>query len=310
MPRLNVFVSEELHDLIDKWRGRFNLSEICARALEAELRAVDIGKATDTLLSREGPRSEFSKQLRSRLGLRDVLIAETELVGERLREQLGKLAAAYVDQFISEGATLALAGGKQIWAVVNQLQPRNVLVALAGVGFANDSEVFEAHPNTSVTIAWLRYRSGSKAYRVGAAEFSQLLFPMENTKQKVRIVVASCAPFDTNSPFSELLGTAAVRSLVEAGAVGDFCYNFFDAAGESLLPPIVPGLARSLIDTEHLRSLVNDDSAHVLLVAGGREKHDTIAHTIRARLCNVLVTNRETGEFLMCLDPDKGVALA
>lgn len=41
MPRLTVSVPRDLHDRLEKWRDRLNISKVCQEALERELRRLE-----------------------------------------------------------------------------------------------------------------------------------------------------------------------------------------------------------------------------------------------------------------------------
>jgi len=71
MPRLTVSVPQELHDRLEKWRDRMNISRVCQEALEREVRRLeelpDDAKALTGLVERlsrekaDGERQWFSQ---------------------------------------------------------------------------------------------------------------------------------------------------------------------------------------------------------------------------------------------------------
>ena len=88
-----------------------------------------------------------------------------------------------------------------------------------------------------------------------------------------------------------------MTALIARGALGDFAYLFFDAAGK-----IVPGpesAPQSIIPAPRLRALAQRDDARLMLVAGGEEKLAAMRQTLRLGLANMVITDTETAERLL-----------
>jgi deoxyribonucleoside regulator len=304
MARLNISVPDELYRMTTKWRGRKNLSQICARALEEELAAAEMSRSGEGLLAPLAPPSPAERRLAGRFGLAEAHVVAAPGPVEDLRETLGRRAAAFVDRWICDEAMLAIGGGRQMWRVVRNLQPRAVRVALSALGFRdNDPRVLHVHPNTLATLLWLLYSPRATAQLVAAAAFDdawQRQLPRRDRPSY--FVLASCAPFAAESPFAQLIGDRHTGDLVARGAAGDFAYVFFDGAGALLDPPAaraVAGPDSALFSAQRLRELAARDDARVVAVAGGAGKLPWLRAAIENRLCNVVITDEPTARSLL-----------
>jgi hypothetical protein len=199
---------------------------------------------------------------------------------------------------------LALGGGRQMWRLARNLQPRAVRVALSAMGFReNDPQVLHVHPNTLVTLLWLLYSPRATAQLVAAAPFELSWQPeLPRRDRPSYFVFASCAPFTAASPFAQLMGERLSGDLLARGAAGDFAYVFFDAAGRLIDPPerrAVSGPDCSLFSAQALRGLAARTDARVVAVAGGAGKLPVLRAAIQNQLCNVVVTDEPSALALL-----------
>ncbi len=300
MARLNVYLPDELYELADRWRGTLNLSEICARALREEISAADSSRVTVNLSSIVRKRSTIEDRLLNTFDLQETLVVDASTKGS-LRDELGATTASYLDQWLCDGARLAIAGGRQTWSVIRNLSPRNVRLDIAALGYGqHDAVALHTHPNTLLTLAWLLYAPRSNAHLVGSAKFKQLW------QLKARIapvpkyfVIASCSAFSASSPFAEVLGEEVTSKLVNSGVVGDFAYSFFRRDGQVVDLPNIDRAAQSLLSAETLRSLSERSDARVILIAGGPEKVTVSRWALENKLCNTLVVDAGLAEDLL-----------
>jgi DNA-binding transcriptional regulator LsrR (DeoR family) len=299
MPRLNIYLPAEVYELADRWRESANLSEICARAIRDELEAAQSHRTAPSLGALLRAPTPLEARLTRRFQLAEALVVEAPADDGERREALGRAAAQYLDRNLVDGAALAIAGGRQSWCVARNLSPRRLRVAITALGFNQaDPQLLHVHANTLTTLLWLLYSPRSVAHLIGAgAAPAPWPEPLPRRDDVRYFLIASCAPFERQAPFARLLRDDAVDALVAAGAVGDFAYLFFDAAGK-----IVPGPAtapQSVIPAATLRALAKREDARVMLVAGGDAKLAAIRHTLRLGLANMVVTDTETAERLL-----------
>lgn len=300
MGRVNISIPDDLAPLVSKWRRKINLSEICTQALRHELTAVESHRSAVGLLTKiQRSTSKLEQQLADRYALVEAVVAKGDARDDRdLRDSLGHQTAEYLNQRLSTGAVLALAGGRQSWCVVQHLGPRQLEITVVALGHRqNDPHVLHAHANTLATMLWLLFSPRASARLVGGnpEEILNPSLPVESYPKY--FVVGSCAPFGVGSPLARLLGDASSSLLLSRGASSDFLYNFFDKNGRPVAASL-PG-DQSIISAGCLSLLSKRPDTRVLLVAGGREKMGAIRSSLEARLCNVFVTDTATAQKLL-----------
>jgi DNA-binding transcriptional regulator LsrR (DeoR family) len=220
---------------------------------------------------------------------------------ESLRDELGAIAAAYLDRWLCDGAQLAIAGGRQTWSVIRRLSPRNVRLSIAALGFGqHDPIALHTHSNTLLTIAWLLYAPRSEAHLVGSSKFQDLWRMSASVEDSPKyFVLASCSPLSETSPFAQLLGNEATKTILDEGIAGDFAYTFFRSNGEIARVPDIPGVDKSLLSATTLQSLSQRSDARTILIAGGGEKAEVTSWALKNRLCNTLIVDSELAEQLL-----------
>jgi DNA-binding transcriptional regulator LsrR (DeoR family) len=296
MPRLNIYVADDVYALAERWRGSKNLSEICARALREELQAAEDGRTALNALSRLRPMSQLEAEVASHYQLKEVLVCETSGRPGDLRDHIGIAAAGYTDSRLRDGMHFIIGGGRQTWSVVRALSPRSLRLSISAMGVGQvDPHVLHAHPNTLVTIASLLYAPRSTAALTGT-DLETHLASSRMGAEEGTLVLASCAPYTVDAPIVKLLGTDVGEQLQGSGAVGDFAYHFLTEDGRDLTWAAPSN--SSLLSADRIRHLIADPESRVVMVAGGKEKLSTMRATFRARLCDTLITDRQTAQGL------------
>jgi DNA-binding transcriptional regulator LsrR (DeoR family) len=302
MARLNISVPDDLYEMTLALRGRVNLSEICASALRQQLTAIRDDRLALSLRGKFRVPTDVERRLAQTYDLAEALVldeADEPADAPSMRESLGRLAAGYLDQRLCDGASLAVAGGRQTWSVVRHLTARNIMIKLDALGIGQaDPRVLHAHANTLVTLLWLLYSPRSQASLVG----SSLLRDAWNDRLPPRdhlayFVLGSCSTFDADSPFGQLIGPEASRNLSGKPALSEFLYHFSDE--QANLVAFSTSAPSSILPLDLLHDLVARPDCRVILVAGGKEKLPAIANTLRGRRCSVLITDYRTAERLL-----------
>lgn len=304
MPRLNIYVPNDVYDLASRWRETANLSEICARAIRDELGAAESGRtpfAVNSLLDAPTPTED---SLNRRFGLIESVVVPIEDAAE-MRDRLGRAAAKYLDRNLCDGAQIAVAGGRQIWSTVRQLSPRRINATITALGTQQaDPQELHAHPNTLATLLWLLYSPRSTARVIGShSEIADWTACPPLKGAPSYFVLGSCSPLSAGSAFAKLIGAEAVTRLHQKGVIGDFAYTFIDRQGtvtNTRLPD-----PQVTLSADIFQNLSGRPDARVILVAGGTEKFEMISATLSARLCNVLVTDLDTAQRLMAKSEDR-----
>lgn len=299
MGRLNVSIPADLAPLVSKWRRRINLSEICSDALRAELLGIESHRSPRPLVATLRQPTDLEAGLAAQYGLLDVIVDPQPHSGDRhLRQALGRLAAEYLNQRLSDGSVLAIAGGRQSWCVVESMGPRNIEVAIQALGYRqNDPQVLNAHPNTLTTLLWLLFSPRATARLVGSDPREVLDIALPVHAQPKYFVIGSGAPFARDCPLARLLTSKATEALLAAGVRGDVLYNFFDATGHPIDAPVQT--EQSVLSRQTLSALSARPDSRIVVVAGGSEKAELIRRAMEAKLCNVLVTDAPTARQLL-----------
>jgi DNA-binding transcriptional regulator LsrR (DeoR family) len=300
MARLNISLPDDIYELANKWRGSMNLSDVCSKALRDEFMAAETAKSTYSLHEVFRPPSKLERQLKRKYALAEVLTCEATSDEPASRDSLGEAAAAYLDRMLCDDSRIAIGGGRQMWCLVRNLKPHNLRVTITAMGIQhNDPQALHAHPNTLMTLLWLLYGSRARAHLVGAKAFDEVWGGLGPDAEHVNnFVIASCAGFDMESPLVDLLGTDTGRELVARGVRGEFAYTFMDGTGRDIPDVEFPTRAHSVFGSEQLRVLSKRRDTRVILVAGGEAKRRVAKQALESGLCNVLITDLESGNFL------------
>jgi DNA-binding transcriptional regulator LsrR (DeoR family) len=299
MPRLNIYLPDDVYELATRWRDQSNLSGICASAIRDELGAAEGNRSYSKVLTKIRPPSELESSLLRKFELADVVVAENSVDDSNVRDNLGKVAARYVDQNVADGSLMAIAGGRQMWCMVQHLSPRRVRTIITALGLHQaDPQLLHVHPNTIATLMWLLYSPRSQAHVVGSMHgvnpWAQELPVREHPSY---FVLASCSPLERDSPFAQLLGGGITTSLTQQKVIGDYAYVFFNRSGEEIEVPQTIDQFR--LPAARLRDLSKRDDARTILVAGGRSKLSVIGTALKSKLCNTLITDKETADNLL-----------
>jgi DNA-binding transcriptional regulator LsrR (DeoR family) len=301
MPRLHIYISHNLAMEIEGYPYEINLSKVCSDAIRAELEAAIVGRKRDIV---DMFRSVFHEPqglehtLMNRLQLRFAVAAKAMHEGETGVDRVADNTARFLDRRLPEGARLAIAGGAQMWNVVRRLAPRNVAVDLWALGFGHvDRQLPHLHPNALVTTLSLLYSPRSRPHLVGERPNEAWSVPPVETKDEKhvrRFILGSCALFDAESPYAQVLGKEITDFLVEENVMGEFC-GVFVAPDGRLIEPIAPTMTASHISSADLRSFARREDSIVLMVSAGLHKVKLMRAVIDAGLCNTLITDYETG---------------
>jgi deoxyribonucleoside regulator len=299
MPRLNIYLPDDIYELANKWRSSSNLSEICAKAIKDELVASEDSRSYSRVLEKIRPSTDLEVYLETKFKLRDVIVEQAPTDLSYLRDTIGRAAAGYLDRMICDGSLLAVAGGRQIWCMVQHLSPRRVRTTITALGMHQaDPQLLHAHPNTIATLMWLLYSPRSQAHVVGSlVSPNPWLEKLPGKPHPSYFVISSCSRLEEKSPFAQLIGDDSTASLKRQGALGDYAYVFFDHAGKEI--EVTPAEHQFRFSAPLLRNLSNRDDVRTVLVAGGEEKLDAIRITLEANLCNVLITDARTAKGLL-----------
>lgn len=299
MPRVNVYIPDDLYLALRTYTGDINVSRVCADALRAALAArADVKPLPAFFHPRDVTATEEDLMMRYKI---PACIVGDPRGSRHPREIAAVFAADFIDRTIAEGMPLALGGGAQMYEVATLLRRHNVGVPLWAIGCGHvDAELPHLHPNTLVTLLSLLYAPRSTAHLVGAAEFEKSwrwpsTFPPGQGVQ--RIIVGSCSMFDADSPYARTLGDELTDFLVGEHVMGDFLGVFLCADGR-IVEPYAQTMTVSHISAVDLCRFAKRDDTIVMLATTGLHKIRLIRQVLEQGLCNMLVTDERTAAAL------------
>ncbi len=302
MPRLNIYIPDDLDLAIRSHPDDINLSRVCAAAIRAELAARRDVRSAEWLFTSvfEEP-GWLDRELMERFALRQCFSGASPNDADHPRDIVARWTSLFLNRTLFERLALGVGGGLQMWSVVRRLDQRNIGMPIWAIGFGHvDHELPHVHPNALVTMLSLLYAPRSKPMLVGAAGFEDrwslpALFPrVENVR---RLIIGSCSMFDADSSYARLLGAEMTDFLVEENVMGDFLGVFLTPDGR-VVEPYAPTMPVSHVAAADLRVLSKREDTIVLLAAGGGHKVKLIQQVLSAGLCNTLITDASTAHAL------------
>ncbi|ONK09634.1 sugar-binding transcriptional regulator [Streptomyces sp. MP131-18] len=285
---------------------RLGLSQ--ARVSRLLSKAEQHGIVRITVSPPAGTHPELEGALQERYGLRLALVVE---VGEddeqRILPELGAAAAYYLEATLRSGDVIGISSwSASLLALVDHLHPApglagvRVVQVLGGVG-----DPAAAEHATRLTDRMARVLHGDAVHLpspgvAGSAASAKALredpfvaagLALFDGITVALVGIGSLEPSRVLASSGNVFSAAEIERLRAAGAVGDVCLNFFDAAGT----PVDTGTAERVIGItpDGLRAV-----PRCVAVAGGRRKTEAVRGALRGGLVNVLITDRFTAERL------------
>ena len=311
MPRLNIYIPDDLDLALRNYPGEMNISKVCAAALRALLLAREDPRIASALFFSffDKPTAIEQVVLQRYRGLTWVVAPDITFEGEDEADVVADVTSQFLNRTFFEGCVLGIGGGAHVWDIVRRLERRNIGMNLWAIGFGHvDKELPHLHPNSIVTLLSILYAPRSKPHLVGAEKLAHAwhlptLFPKDQRSVR-RYLIGSCSMFDAESPYARLLGTEMTDFLMEQNVMGDFLGVFIAPDGQ-LIEPYAPNMTVSHVPSADLRELAKREDTIVLLSATGRHKAKLIRAVVEAGLCNALITDLETALSVVDLQKQK-----
>lgn len=300
MPRLNIYLPEDLHFELDLYREQMNLSEICATAIRSELRALKTGVPRTQLPGgADWSRSAAEAEIARRFELRLVRVVPGAGLDTGI-EPVAKASAELIDSLVRDGMSIAVGGGSQMSAMLSHLRPRNARVHVSAIGYGHvDRELPHVHPNMIATRLSLLY-ARSTVSLVGDPMLRER-WPLVSSgggDELMRVIIGGCSRWESASAHARLLGPEIEALLDEQRAVGDYLGVFLDAEGKTI-EPYLPSAPVSNIGSGALYAYARRPDTLVVLVAALFLKLEAVVMALSARLCNALILDEDSASILI-----------
>jgi len=267
-----------------------------------------------SVLPPPGIHSDVEEALESQYQLNEALVVDCLEDEEQIAQDLGAAAAFYFESSIERGTVVGISSwSATLLAMVKAMHPTNrgasssVVQILGGVG----------DPSTQINATQLTQRlAGAIGGRpvllpapgvVGSAKARDILLQDQFVKDALSLFnvldvalvgIGAVDPSRGLASSGNSFSPQELKTLKASGAVGDICLRFFDSHGRPIKTPLNQRVIG--IDLPGLKKC-----KRVVGVAGGERKRSAILGALRGQWINVLITDRNTAEFLMTSEAKK-----
>ncbi len=256
---------------------------------------------------------EMEKTLERAYGLKDVLIVENSVLDTRSEAASYMFGSAsdYLHSFFKEGDRIGVAMGNTLNNVVNtnkvyEKHKNLIFVALEGSISRITVEGTDVQGN-EIARKFAEKFGGTYTQFLSPAVFSDwkvleffmkekaVNYILDEFKKLNVVVVGIGVPDGTEHTLSKAgyLADEERRKLVERGAVGDMCLQFYDKDGNTDQYSFYNDrvAAMRLADVRRIPSKIG--------IAGGARKVDAVIGAIRGGFINILITDTECAKRLI-----------
>jgi DNA-binding transcriptional regulator LsrR (DeoR family) len=255
-----------------------------------------------------GVYAELEEQLQKRYGLKEAVVVDSVEHSDQLLRDIGSAAAYYLETTLRAGEVIGVSSwSATLLAMVDALQPLarasqiRVVQILGGLGNPS-AEVYASRlvgrlANLVRGEAVLLPAPGI----VGSPEAVPILLEDRYVRETMSLfdqITIALVGIGTVEPSGLLASSGNIFSPEEltmlrmAGAVGDICLRFFDAAGTPVATPLNERVIGMNLD--QLRRV-----KRAVGIAGGKQKLSAIRGALQGQLINVLITDHFTAHHLL-----------
>jgi DNA-binding transcriptional regulator LsrR (DeoR family) len=279
-----------------------------ARVSRLLKRAAELGIVRTVVTATPGVYTEIEEALEERYGLAEAAVVDVEGTDEEIIAALGSAGATYLETTLTGGERIGISSWSQtLLAVVDRMQPfrlpgaESVIQLMGGVGNSSVQTQgnrllteFARLVGANATFVPAPALVGNKTIRESLLN-DPAMESVAREWARLTMVLAGIGSLPP-SPLLRASGNAADLAeqdrLHAAGAVGDVCQRFFDAAGK-LVPSDLDGRVVG-IDADTLRRIPRR-----IGIAGGQSKHSAIQAAVLGGWINVLLTDTGTASALL-----------
>lgn len=247
---------------------------------------------------------EIEAQLKKAYGLVDAVVVPEPANPAHTNRAIGFAAGMYVTDQLTDNFCLGVGWGATLYESLQTLSPKELsgvqVVSLLG-------GIVEARRFNPAEFAW------QFANIVGADCYLLTAPAVVDSAQTKKALIERCGLDQVLNRVEKMdmallsVGTMAAQStsfrigffteqerqaLIEAGAVGDMLYNFYDSEGRIVDHPINERVMSMPI--EKLRKVPRR-----VMISGGNDKLSALIGGLKMMQCNVLITNEATAKELL-----------
>ena len=240
----------------------------------------------------------LENQIKEKFHLNRVVIVPNDNDEDRtIKDRLGLAAAGILDDYVRPGMIFGISWGTTMLSVARHVRKRRlkdltVVQLNGGVSRADyNTHASDAAREIAAAFGAIPYLLPLPAV-VDRAEVKSAIISDKNIAytldiaRKASVAMYTIGSFGFNSALvkSNYFDAAEVDELLKNGAVGDICSRIITHDGDICSKT---ANARTIgIDLDDIRA-----KDHSIAVAGGREKLPAIRAALKAKLCNMLVTD-------------------
>lgn len=249
---------------------------------------------------------ELEDQLEKKYGLEEVVVVSTSnFTREKLKQQIGKRAASYLSKHLQGVTDLGVSWGSSVLSLVEEYpyerrSDLNIVPIIGGMG----NEFVHLHSNQLCSqLAQKMNASCSYLYAPAMVESDELKNTFTHVKEIAHVLEkgrnVDMALVGIGNPFKEAtlekmgyLQENDLKSLREAGAVGNIGSSFFNAQGEEIDHPLNTRFIG--LNIEEIKNIPN-----VIGIVEGVHKLESIDAALKGELLNVLIIDEHTAQALI-----------
>ena len=274
--------------------------------------SMELGIVKITVHVPKGVHAEVEAQVEDLFGIDECIVVEVpeSLMDDEdgITQALASSVASYLELIVPTLETIAVSSwSSSLLAAVNIMRPtatgvtRNIVQAIGGLGQANTQRYAT---RLTERLAQLSHAEPMFMMAPGIAATAEARQIIENDtacRQVLRMcdelsgILLGIGPIPPSKMLREsgnVFSDKDIEELRAAGAVGDVCMRFFNAAGR-------------LVQTEFNERIIGIHSDQILKtrrrigVAGGRRKFEAIRGALRGRWLSTLITDLGTAQRLI-----------
>ena len=272
--------------------------------------AQELGIVRTVVVVPEGTHADLERDVRDRYGVADVVVADAQGADDDgLVRRLGTAAAAYLDATLTGGERIGISSwSASLLATVRAMSvrqtrsPQGAVVQLQGgvgaprvqaqaVGLVEGLARVTGSAATVFPVPGLVSAPGVRDALL-QEDYARDVVEAWRSLDTALVGIGSLTPSELLRTSGNAVSEAEQDRLRAAGAVGDVCLRFFDAAGQPVETELDDRVLA--ISREDYRAIPRR-----IGVAGGTSKHTAIRAALQGRWIDVLVTDSDTASALL-----------